>query len=748
VLSIEPSGTDFEAITSPTFIEEYTSRFGIHRILETDLISSSEQDGKFVEQGGSSEIFLYAWKIEIEVLESYGHYDNITEQITFSKDLKTELPLIKSVEVEVLVKKIVMTPVIPNFYLPAAQFLNEIQKLHFFQKTKSAFDDCAEPNVIHFYGYCYGSSYSEAQDCDVPYYWIVMEHAEKGSLNHAMIENLTRIERIFVSLEICKAIDFLHESGIAHGDLKPDNIVLSATGRCKLVDFGSSVFSFENFFLFSRAQFHSLRKDKASNIFDYMPAIVQVSTDRFKFVLDGLNGHSQRRIKPGKPGVLQEVVCPKNLILMVQSIFSRAQQPHCESDGILAIAISSEHAIVRYLSGIGYGSSIPEKILGESFCCGSPLWLAPELCQCFYFGRNHPNIDFSCLRPNFSTDIYSLAIILYEIWTGEKPYNSYTSVGSIIEFYREVVERNLRPTIHTMCCESGLVEACSLKSESKIGELKTLIEAGWDAVPSKRPSIAMLRNFFSTWIDEIVVEYILSNQVKPLEEILENLQDTRCILMEREFKDHPYRTPRKISLLQYALWALSDDTMLQMLLKFVTKKQLDLQFDSLLKSNWVTENGRNSISIIGKLLQAYACFQEAQEDQIKKQWGQIGLCQRQLPQRMFLRYCSLRKTHDQDSVVPSHDRQYVPENQEHAWYEKPSAKLTGAKLLFHFSACYYTKERGICRKDILNSDAKAQSFEGLDIGREITVFKKLLEEVRAVDNVIRESIRSHSKFDA
>jgi serine/threonine protein kinase len=35
-------------------------------------------------------------------------------------------------------------------------------------------------------------------------------------------------------------VDYLHRNLIMHGDLKPDNLLLSADGRLKISDFGSA----------------------------------------------------------------------------------------------------------------------------------------------------------------------------------------------------------------------------------------------------------------------------------------------------------------------------------------------------------------------------------------------------------------------------------------------------------------------------------------------------------------------------
>lgn len=44
----------------------------------------------------------------------------------------------------------------------------------------------------------------------------------------------------FYCAEITMALEYLHKHGVIHRDIKPDNMLLSATGHLKLTDFGLS----------------------------------------------------------------------------------------------------------------------------------------------------------------------------------------------------------------------------------------------------------------------------------------------------------------------------------------------------------------------------------------------------------------------------------------------------------------------------------------------------------------------------
>lgn len=45
----------------------------------------------------------------------------------------------------------------------------------------------------------------------------------------------------FYCAELINGIEHLHKNGIVHRDLKPQNILISDTLHCKLIDFGDSL---------------------------------------------------------------------------------------------------------------------------------------------------------------------------------------------------------------------------------------------------------------------------------------------------------------------------------------------------------------------------------------------------------------------------------------------------------------------------------------------------------------------------
>ena len=74
-----------------------------------------------------------------------------------------------------------------------------------------------------------------------------MEFMPGGDLG-ALLKRETRLEEYearFYIAEILLALECLHQQGLIHRDLKPDNILLDSQGHCKLADFGLSEDAFE-----------------------------------------------------------------------------------------------------------------------------------------------------------------------------------------------------------------------------------------------------------------------------------------------------------------------------------------------------------------------------------------------------------------------------------------------------------------------------------------------------------------------
>src|SRR5271155_6176874 len=69
--------------------------------------------------------------------------------------------------------------------------------------------------------------------------FLVMELVEGRTLRSMLDEGPLDPKRIVeIGAQLVEALDAAHSRGVFHGDIKPENIVVQADGRAKLLDFG------------------------------------------------------------------------------------------------------------------------------------------------------------------------------------------------------------------------------------------------------------------------------------------------------------------------------------------------------------------------------------------------------------------------------------------------------------------------------------------------------------------------------
>ncbi|CAG8482877.1 23179_t:CDS:10 [Rhizophagus irregularis] len=74
------------------------------------------------------------------------------------------------------------------------------------------------------------------------YLYLVMEYLIGGDLS-SLLQNFERFEEEMAKMytaEVVLALEYLHNNGITHRDLKPDNMLITSEGHIKLTDFGLS----------------------------------------------------------------------------------------------------------------------------------------------------------------------------------------------------------------------------------------------------------------------------------------------------------------------------------------------------------------------------------------------------------------------------------------------------------------------------------------------------------------------------
>ena len=111
-----------------------------------------------------------------------------------------------------------------------------------FNKEVSMLDKFRNEYIVHFYG----AIFIPNKIC------MVTEYAKYGSLNDLILKRFRRNPineriRIKILIDCSKGISYLHNNGILHRDIKPDNFLIldidnvdNSIVTAKLTDFGSS----------------------------------------------------------------------------------------------------------------------------------------------------------------------------------------------------------------------------------------------------------------------------------------------------------------------------------------------------------------------------------------------------------------------------------------------------------------------------------------------------------------------------
>jgi uncharacterized protein YndB with AHSA1/START domain/predicted Ser/Thr protein kinase len=70
-------------------------------------------------------------------------------------------------------------------------------------------------------------------------YYLVMEYVAGDSLRQRLVDrSITERDAIEFVPQIAEALQHAHEAGVVHRDVKPENVLIDARGRVRLVDFG------------------------------------------------------------------------------------------------------------------------------------------------------------------------------------------------------------------------------------------------------------------------------------------------------------------------------------------------------------------------------------------------------------------------------------------------------------------------------------------------------------------------------
>jgi serine/threonine-protein kinase len=111
------------------------------------------------------------------------------------------------------------------------------------------------PNVIRFFKLIKVA----APDKKVKQGYLIMELVDGWNMRkHIQEQDLTTFQAVDLIIIVCNGLEYIHQHGIVHADMKPENILISSTGVVKIADFGLS--QAESFFRLGRDKLRGTKK--------------------------------------------------------------------------------------------------------------------------------------------------------------------------------------------------------------------------------------------------------------------------------------------------------------------------------------------------------------------------------------------------------------------------------------------------------------------------------------------------------
>src|SRR5712692_9502133 len=112
--------------------------------------------------------------------------------------------------------------------LPAA-FLRDPERMARFQREAEVLASLDHPNIGHIYGL------AESEGARA----LVLALIEGPTLaDHIEAGPLPQDEAIAISKQVIEALEYAHDRGVVHRDLKPGNVKITPDGVVKVLDFG------------------------------------------------------------------------------------------------------------------------------------------------------------------------------------------------------------------------------------------------------------------------------------------------------------------------------------------------------------------------------------------------------------------------------------------------------------------------------------------------------------------------------
>jgi serine/threonine protein kinase len=109
------------------------------------------------------------------------------------------------------------------------QYVSDASFLARFEREARSVANLVHPGIVNVYDVG-----RDGEQC-----YIVMEFVEGRSVKEMLSSESFGVDRtIDIGVQVAKALDYAHHSGVVHRDVKPHNVIVTPRGGAKLVDFG------------------------------------------------------------------------------------------------------------------------------------------------------------------------------------------------------------------------------------------------------------------------------------------------------------------------------------------------------------------------------------------------------------------------------------------------------------------------------------------------------------------------------
>ena len=181
-------------------------------------------------------------------------------------------------------------------------------------------------------------------------YFLVMEEVDGSSFSKRW-RSLPFVDRLAVNAQVAEALDYAHHQGVIHRDVKPANVLLTASDQAKLSDFGLSVVGEDNDesgtvrgtpHYMSPEQARARRLDHRTDLYSLGVMLYECATGSIPFTGKPMEVIAQHAAATPTPPRFKNPGVSEPLESLILSLLSKGPEQRPLSGAVVARAIRDE----------------------------------------------------------------------------------------------------------------------------------------------------------------------------------------------------------------------------------------------------------------------------------------------------------------------------------------------------------------------------------------------------------------------